>query len=75
MAYFKLISHVLLKAGKLNRADDCYTPFSTTCFQGQPITVRPVPNKVQADVPIKARDLDHAGNPVTFSIASSTCSD
>ena len=44
----------------------------TTCFQGQPISVLPVPNKFQANVAIKAKDLDHAANPVTFSIASST---
>ncbi|KAK7491915.1 hypothetical protein BaRGS_00016934, partial [Batillaria attramentaria] len=43
---------------------------STVLKKGEPIAVFPVPNKVKANVPIKARDLDATNNPVSFSIAS-----
>ncbi|KAL8560706.1 hypothetical protein ACOMHN_064059 [Nucella lapillus] len=43
---------------------------STSITQGQPISVLPVPNKVKSNVMIKAKDLDHSANPISFSIAS-----
>nr|KAG5703198.1 hypothetical protein BaRGS_027363 [Batillaria attramentaria] len=48
-----------------------YSVLPRSDLSGEPIAVFPVPNKVKANVPIKARDLDAANNPVSFSIASS----
>ncbi|PVD39124.1 hypothetical protein C0Q70_01752 [Pomacea canaliculata] len=42
----------------------------TVMVQGEEIRVRPVPNKVDTYVPIKARDLDNSNNTITFSIIS-----